>query len=175
MGFWSSLFGGSNPTLSRDINQFGQIGNFATGLGESNLSQSSNFMSSILSGNQSKIGKVLGPDISNIKGQGQEAKMGAAQFGNRGGGTNATMQVADDKSRASVNSMISSLLGKSASGLASSGSSLMGTGMQAYSQQAGLSQEQMSNWSDSLFGLGITKSAGAGISAGMSALTGGAA
>ena len=164
MSFFSSLFGGSNPTLSRDINQFGQIGSFATGLGESNLSQSSNFMSSILSGDQSKIGKVLGPEISDIKGQGQQSKMQTAQFGNRGGGTNASMQVADDQSRASVNKMISSLLGSSASGLASSGSSLLSQGMSATSQQAGLSQEQMSNWSNSLFGGAITNAAGIGMS-----------
>jgi hypothetical protein len=162
MGFWGSLLGGSNPTLSKDINQFGQIGKFATGLGESNLSQSSNFMSSILSGNQSKIGKVLGPEISNIKGQGMESKMGTSQFSNRGGGSNASMQVADDKSRTSVNNMISSLLGKSASGLASSGSSLMSQGMQAYGQQAQLSQEQMSNWSNSILGKGISGAAKAG-------------
>jgi len=156
MGFWSSLFGGSNSTLSGDINQFGQIGKFATNLGESNLSQSSNFMSSILSGNQSKIGKVLGPEISNIKGQGQQSKLQTAQFGNRGGGSNASMQSADDKSRASVNSMISSLLGTSASGLASSGSSLLSQGMQAYGQQATLSQEQTQNWSNSILGKGLT-------------------
>ena len=156
MGFFSSLFGGRNPTLSKDINQFGPIGSFATGLGEKNLSQSSDFMSSILSGSQSKIGKVLGPEISNIKGQGMQSKLGAAQFGNRGGGSNATMQSADDTSRASINSMISSLLGSSASGLASSGSSLLGQGMQAYGQQANLSQEQMQNWSNSILGKGIT-------------------
>jgi hypothetical protein len=74
------------------------------------------------------------------------------------------MQVADDQSRASVNKMISSLLGSSASGLASSGSSLLSQGMSATSQQAGLSQEQMSNWSNSLFGGAITGAAGIGMS-----------
>jgi hypothetical protein len=156
MGFFSSLFGGSNPTLSKDINQFGQIGSFATGLGEKNLSQSSDFMSSILSGSQSKIGKVLGPEISNIKGQGMQSKLGAAQFGTRGGGSNATMQSADDTSRASINSMISSLLGSSASGLASSGSSLLGQGISAYGQQAQASEQQAAGWANSLFGKGIT-------------------
>jgi hypothetical protein len=152
MSFWGSLFGGSNPTLNRDINQFGQIGSFATGQGESNLSQASNFMSSILSGDQSKIGKVLGPEISSVKGQGQQAKMQTAQFGTRGGGSNAAMQAADDKSRAAVNSMISSLVGGSASGLASTGSSLLGTGISAYGQQLAASQQQMQNWSKSIFG-----------------------
>ncbi len=70
MSFWGSLFGGSNPTLNQDIGQFGQIGGFATGLGESNLSQASNFWSSILSGDQSKIAKTLGPEIGAIQQQG---------------------------------------------------------------------------------------------------------
>lgn len=161
MGFWSSLFGGSNSTLNQDINQFGQIGGFATGLGESNLSQASSFWSSILSGNQSKINKMLGPEISAIKGQGQQAKLTTAQFGNRAGGTNAAMQMTDEKSRASVNNLISSLLGTSASSLGSSGSSLLGQGMQAYGQQAKLSQEREQSWSNSLLGRGITGGLGA--------------
>ena len=172
MGFFSSLFGGSNPTLSKDINQFGQIGKFATGLGEQNLAQSSNFMSSILSGDQSKIGKVLGPEISNIKGQGMQSKLSTSQFGNRSGGTNASMQMADDKSRASINSMISSLLGSSASGLASSGSSLLGQGMSATSQEASLSQQQMQNWANSILGKGITSGVSAAESFGLGAAGG---
>lgn len=170
MGFFSSLFGGSNPTLSKDINQFGQIGSFATGLGEKNLSQSSDFMSSILSGSQSKIGKVLGPEISNIKGQGMQSKLSTSQFGNRGGGTNASMQMADDTSRASINNMISSLLGTSASGLASSGSSLLGQGMSATSQEASLSQQQMQNWANSILGKGITSGVSTAESFGLSKL-----
>jgi hypothetical protein len=172
MGFWGSLFGGSNPTLSKDINQFGQIGSFATGLGESNLSQASNFMSSIVGGDQSKIGKVLGPEISNIKGQGQQAKMQTAQFGNRSGGSNAAMQNVNDQSRASVNQMISSLLGTSVSGLASTGSSLLGQGMQALGQQSQLSQEQMQNWSNSILGRSITGGVAAAESMGMGAAGG---
>ena len=52
--------------------------------------------------------------------------------------------------------MISSLLGSSASGLASSGSSLLKQGIQATGQQAQLSQEQMQNWANSILGRGIT-------------------
>jgi hypothetical protein len=162
MSFFSSLFGGSNPTLSKDINQFGQIGKFATGLGEQNLAQSSNFMSSILSGDQSKISKVLGPEINSIKGQGQQSKLSASQFGNRSGGTNASMQMADDNSRASINNMISSLLGSSASGL----------GMSATSQEASLSQQQMQNWANSILGKGITSGVSAAESFGLGAAGG---
>jgi hypothetical protein len=162
MGFFSSLFGGSNPTLNKDMAQFGQIGGFATGLGESNLSQASNFYSSLLSGDPSKQAKVLAPEISGIQQGAQQQRNVAAQFGNRSGGTNAQMQMVGDQSRAQINDMISSLLGSSASGLGSLGTNLLSQGQQAYGQQAYLSQQQMENWSNSILGLGLTKGAGAG-------------
>ena len=152
MSFWGSLFGGSNPTLNQDIGQFGQIGGFATGLGESNLSQASNFWSSILSGDQSKIAKTLGPEIGAIQQQGQQQRNTAAQFGNRGGGTNAAMQTSSDQSRAQINQMISQLFGGAASNLGSLGAGLLGQGQSAYGQQVAASQQQMRNWSQSIFG-----------------------
>ena len=124
MSFWGSLFGGQNKTLNSDMNQFGQIGGFATGLGESNLSQASNFYSSLLSGDPSKQAKALGPEIGAIQQQGQQARNTTAQFGNRSGGGNAWMQMAGDQSRGSINNMISSLLGGAASSLGSYGRQL---------------------------------------------------
>ncbi len=160
IGFFSSLFGGSNPTLSKDINQFGQIGGYATGLGEQNLSQASNFMSSILSGDQSKIAKSLGPQISSIQQQTQQEKQAQSQFGPRGGGTTAKAQMYGDTSRASINEMINSLLGSSAGGLASSGQNLLQQGTGAYGQQVNASQLQMQNWANSILG-GKIRSLGA--------------
>jgi len=170
MGFWSSLFGGSNSTLNSDMNKFGQIGGFATGLGEKNLSQASNFWSSILSGDQSKTSKVLAPQINNIQQGSQQQKQGLAQFGSRSGGTNASAQQIGDKSRASINNMVSGLMSSSASSLGSSGSGLLSQGASAYGQQADASQTQMQNWSNSLLGLGVTKGIGGAEGAAMSAL-----
>jgi hypothetical protein len=165
MSFWSSLFGGSNPTLNKNISQFGQIGGFATGLGESNLTQASNFYSSLLSGDPTKISKVLAPQISASQGQTQQARNVASEFGTRGGGTGASMQMAGDVSRSNINNMISSLLGTSAGGLGSMGQGLLGQGMQAYGQQAALSQQQMENWQNSIFGGALTGGAGIGLGA----------
>ena len=172
MSFWGSLFGGSNPTLNRDMAQFGQIGNFATGLGEGNLSQASNFYSSLLSGDPSKQAQVLAPEIGAIQQQGQQAKNQAAQFGNRAGGTNASMQAIGDQSRASIDNMISSLLGASASGLAGTGSSLLSQGQSAYGAQLGASQQQMENWANSILGRGITGAAAGAESFGLGAAGG---
>jgi len=173
MSFWSSLFGGQNKTLNQDMAQFGQIGGFATNLGESNLSQASNFWSSLLSGDQSKQAKVLAPEISTIQQQGQQQRATTAQFGNRGGGTNASMQMAGDTSRAGINDMIAKLLGSSASNLASSGGNLLGIGQSAYGQQLAASQQQMRNWANSILGHGITTSFQTGEELGEQYLTGG--
>jgi hypothetical protein len=163
MGFFSSLFGGSNPTLSKDISQFGQIGGFATGLGEKNLTQASNFWSSILSGDPSKTAKTLAPQISSIQQQGEQQKQSTAQFGTRSGGSTAAMQQVGAQTRGSINNLIGSLTGSAASNLGSTGSGLLGQGMSAYSQQAGLSQEQMQNWSNSILGGALTGGAGIGL------------
>jgi len=162
MSFWGSLFGGSNPTLNKDMAQFGQIGGFATGLGEKNLSQASNFWSSILGGDPSKMAKTLAPQISSIQQQGQQERQGLAQFGNRAGGTNAASQMIGDKSRSSVNDMIASLMGGAAGGLAGTGGSLLSQGQSAYGAQLGASQQQMENWSNSILGMGVTSAAAAG-------------
>ncbi len=172
MGFFGSLFGGSNPTLSKDINQFGQIGGFATGLGEKNLSQASNFYSSLLSGDPSKQAQALAPEISGIQQSAQQARNVGAQFGNRSGGTNAQMQMAGDQSRAQINEMISGLLGTSASGLGSMGSNLLSQGQQAYQSQVEASQQQMQNWSNSILGRGITSGVSAAESFGLGAAGG---
>lgn len=160
MGFFSSLFGGSNPTLSSAIGKFGQIGGFATGLGEKNVAQGSKFFSDIVSGDPTKQARALGPEISSVQGQKQQQLKSMAEFGNRSGGTNAAAQMAGDTARASINNMIASLLGTSASALTSSGSSLLSTGTGAYGSQVDASQIQMQNWANSILGQGITQGAG---------------
>jgi|WetSurMetagenome_2_1015567.scaffolds.fasta_scaffold172036_2 hypothetical protein len=170
MGFWSSLFGGSNSTLSKDIQQFGSLGNFATGLGQSNLTKASDFWSSILSGNQSKISQTLAPEMNAMKQQGQQQKQQLGQFGTRSGGTASAGAGIDTSTRGNISNMVSSLLGSAASNLGSLGTSTLGQGMQALGQEANLSQQQMSNWANSLFGKGLTSGISSLESFGMSKL-----
>jgi hypothetical protein len=129
------LFGIGMGPSSQEKSQYGDIGNlanFATTQGEGDISTADNFWRSILSGDPTQISKVLGPAISGINKRGQESKMTTAQFGNRGGGTNASMQMTDDTTRSSVDSLISSLTGKAADALGASGSSLLSTGLSAH-------------------------------------------
>jgi hypothetical protein len=170
MSFWSSLFGGSNSTLSSNIKNFGAIGSFATNLGESNLTKASDFYSSILSGNQSKISQTLAPEVNAMQQQGQQQKEQFGQFGTRSGGTASAAAGIGASTRGNISNMVASLLGTSASNLGSLGSSTLGQGMQAYGQQTSASQQQTENWSNSILGKGITSGVGAAESFGLGKL-----
>ena len=159
--FWSSLFGGANSNLSNDIGQTAQLGQWATGLGQSDTGAASNFYNAILSGNQSKIAGALAPEIGQIQSSKQQNLNSLGQFGNRSGGTNAAAQSAQDQATGQINSLVGGLQSSSAGALGSLGSSLLGTGLQATSQNAQYSQQQMQNWSNSILGLGTTTAAGA--------------
>ena len=161
MGFWGSLFGGQNKTLDQNLGTFGQIGGFGTSLGESNLGQSSKFWSSILSGNSAKQAQVLAPEISAQQKQLQQGEKTAAEFHNRGGGVNSATQSAQGEARGNIVNLIGKLQTTAAGNLQSSGSDLLSKGMEAFDEQTQLSQEQMQNWANSIFGMGLTTAAGA--------------
>lgn len=153
MSFLSGLFGGSNPTLNSQIGTLGNLGNSSVTSGQQNQNTASSFFNSILSGDADK---VLAPQIAGIKGQGQQQKQTLSQFGNRGGGTNATAQMSDDTTRKGINDLIASLTGSAATNLASLGTTQVGQGLSAYGAQATDSQDQLKNWQQSILGSGIT-------------------
>jgi len=172
MGFWGSLFGGSNPTLNSDIKQFGQIGSFATNLGESSMTKSKDYWSSLLSGDASKSAKALAPQISASKVAGQQQNKTGAEQGTRSGGTAASTAATNDTTRANITKLLGSLTSNAASSLGSLGSSALNTGISALSQQEQASQQQMENWSNSILGKGITGGVSAAESFGLGAAGG---
>jgi hypothetical protein len=155
------MFGGSNPTLNSGINQAGQVAGFGTSQGEGLLSSAGNFFSSLLGGDPAKTAKVLAPQIKSLQDQGQQQKQTTAQFTNRSGGTNASNQTVDDKTRSSIGSMISNLTSQAASSAASTGQGLLDTGINALKTQVQFSQDQMKNWQDSILGTGMSAGIGA--------------
>jgi hypothetical protein len=157
MSFWGSMFGGSNPTLNAGINQAGQIAGYGQSQGEGLTTQAGNLFSGLLSGNPAQTAKLLSPQIKAQQQQAQQQKQTTAQFGNRSGGTNAASQTIDDKTRANFSDMISQLTGQAASGAASLGQGLLGTGISALNQQFNFSQAQMQNWQNSILGSGLQK------------------
>jgi hypothetical protein len=157
MSFWSSIFGGSNPTLNQTMKQAGDTSDWATGQGKGLTTGAGNFFSTLMSGDPKKIASVLAPQISATQKQGQQQKQAMSQFGTRSGGTTAAGQTIDDKSRAAITDMIASLTGSAAGQAAQMGQGLIDTGLQALGQQATMSQQQMENWSNSIFGQALTK------------------
>lgn len=160
MGFWS-IFTGNSPGLTQATNQFNQIGGFGTSLGESNLGQSSKFWSSILSGNSAKQAQVLAPEISAQQKQLQQGEKTAAEFHNRGGGVNSTTQAAQGEARGNITNLIGNLQTTAAGNLQSSGSNLLSQAMEATGESAALSEEQLNNWQNSIFGKAISGGIGA--------------
>lgn len=156
MGFFGSLFGGSNPTLNSDINQSGAIANFATGQGEGDTTAASSFWKSIISGDPSQISKALSPEISAQQGQISQNKKQLAEFGTRSGGTASAAANMDASGRSNIINLVGGLQNSAASGLASTGTNLLNTGLSGTAQQAQLSQEQMQNWINSILGKGIS-------------------
>ena len=165
MSWASSLFGGQNPTLNSTIGQTGQIGGFATGLGMSNATAGSNWMQSIISGDPSKIGQALSPEISAQQGQINQQKKQMAEFGSRSGGTASAAASADAAGRGNIINLVGGLQSGTAGNLTNTGAGLLNTGASAYGQQAELSQERMQNWQNSLFGGALTGAAGIGLGA----------
>jgi len=160
MGFFGSIFGGSNPTLNQGINKSGQIAGFGQTQGEGLLTSAGNFFQGLLGGNPAQTAKLLAPQIKAAQDQSQQAKQTMAQFGNRSGGTNARAQTIDDQTRAGITNMISQLTSSAAGAAANMGQGLLDTGIQALNQQVQFSQQQMQNWNNSIFGKGIGAAAG---------------
>ncbi len=143
---------GPNSGEGKQAGELGALAGFATSTGEGDIGLASNFWKSILSGDPAAISRVLGPQISGINKRGQESKKTTAEFGNRGGGTNAAMQMTDDNTRSSVDSLISGYTGEAAGVLGSLGSNLLSTGLSGheatFDAQKMIHDQNLSRWND---------------------------
>lgn len=102
---------------------------FATGMGQSDLTASSNFMQSILSGDPTKIATALAPEISGQAKQNQQQKNQLAQFSGRSGGTAAAANGIDTAGRGNLINLAGGMTSKAASDLGTLGSNLLNTGI----------------------------------------------
>ena len=106
-------------------------GGFATGEGEGDISASDKFFKDILSGDSTKTAQALAPQIGAAKTSAQQQTATDAQFGNRGGGTNASSAAANDRVHSDITGLVGETTGKAASTLGSEGSGLLSTGIGA--------------------------------------------
>ena len=170
MGFFSSLFGGDSRALDSSIANAGNIMNFGTNLGESDLTMGSDFYRNLLRGDPAIIGQLLGPQISGIQKRGQQQIQTEGEFGNRSGGTNAENQMNLDTQRAQVEDMISKLTAQAAGAVTNIGENALGLGLSANEAQAREGEMKLQNIINSLFGKMISGGIGAAESAGLGAL-----
>lgn len=119
--------------------------------------------------------KALAPEISAGQGQVEQQQLQNSNFGNRGGGTNASTQNAENQNRGNIINLMGETQGQAASALGSLGTSEVSSGQGALGSEAGLAnqrrQQQVGDVS------GIAKDAGSiatGLfdTAGASTLTG---
>jgi hypothetical protein len=120
--------------------------------GEGATTDAMKFWTDIMSGDPSKVGAVLGPEISGIQQRGQQQKQTAAQFGTRSGGTAAVQASADDTTRAGIDSLVANLTGAAATNLGNLGTTLTGQGASAASSAFGaaktMQEQSAAMWND---------------------------
>lgn len=149
------FFGIGQGPSGRELTQYGDISNIAdwsTAAGEKALSQALNFDEAIVSGDPSKIARVLGPETSAINKQGQQELKTMSEFGTRSGGTGAAAQTVGDTTRSRYDSMVSNLLTGAVSNLSSTGSGLVNTGLSghgmAFDASRVIQQQDAAKWND---------------------------
>jgi hypothetical protein len=151
---------GQGPTAGETQTANNLIGTStgATGLGLSDLNTASNFWDTILSGNQQNISALLGPQFSAIQSQAQQDIDTTGQFGNRSGGTNASIQSTTNNVRGADTSLIDQLTVAAPNALANIGSGTLSTGVTAeqgaFSAENTIQQEQAAQWNDIFSSIG---------------------
>lgn len=151
-GFLSGIFGGSVPTLNKNINEFGADAGFSTGLGEKDATAASTFYTDILSGDPTKEAKALAPETSAAQETAQQTKNQAAQFAPRSGGTAAAMAGLDANTRAQLIKLLGSQQAGAASGAANLGTQEQQIGLTARQMQDQAAQQRLENWMNSILG-----------------------
>lgn len=145
------MFGIDMGPSSQEQGQYNLLNSssqFATGLGQKNLSLSSEFFTNLLTNPM----KALSPEVSAGQKQVQQQAKTNAEFGNRGGGTNASTQAASAGNRTNLINAETTAQTGAASSLASTGSNLLSAGMGG--EQAGFDEaktiqgQKASQWSD---------------------------
>lgn len=158
-GFFSALFGGSNPTLNKTINQLGDLSGYSQNIGQGDTTQASNYFRNLL-GDPAAQAKALAPEISGQQQQIQQANNALAQFGTRSGGTGAAQVAAPAQARGNIINLLGNLQGGAARSLAGLGTTNLGLAQNANAERAQQSQERMKNYMQSILGQGISTGIG---------------
>ena len=166
---FSSIFTGSNPTLSSGINNLQSLAGYSSNTGENATNAATGYDQGILSGDPTQVAQTLAPEIQTAQQQAQQNKNTVAQFGNRGGGMNAVSAGLDDATRGKIISLIGQLRQGAAGQLGQLGTQNLQLGQQGNVQASQLSQEQLQDYMNSILG----KGAGQGVGGYITSILGG--
>jgi hypothetical protein len=86
--------------------------------------------------------KALAPEISAGQGQVEQQQLKNSNFGNRGGGTNASTQNAENQNRGNIINLMGETQGQAASALGSLGTAEVGQGSNALGEEATLANQR---------------------------------
>lgn len=159
------MFGIDVSPSSAETGQYNALSSasqFATGLGEGNLTLSSEFFQNLLT---NPI-KALAPEISAGQLQTQQQAKTNAEFGTRSGGTAGANQAASAQNRANVINLMGGAQTGAASTLGSTGANLLGTGIagtgEAFGEASQLQQQRANMWNDLFKGISSVGGAAVG-------------
>lgn len=130
------LFSG-NPTAPEE-HQLGGLTGFETTLGEPLANSGAGYEQDILSGDPTKLATALAPEISSGQGQVEQNLLENANFGNRGGGTNASTQNAKAAERGNIINLEGGLQRETAGAAVGQGMGLLGQASSNLGTQADL-------------------------------------
>lgn len=168
--FFSSLFGGKNETLNKNINQFGQDAGVAGNLGTGDATAASKFYQDVLSGDPTQNAEAIAPETAAAQKAAQQQKNQMAEFAPRSGGTAAASAGLDASTHADLVKLLGGLKTSAASGAASLGTAEQGLSLSDKQAQDQASQERMQNWLNSILGKGTADLAATALNAGEGAL-----
>jgi hypothetical protein len=154
-GFFSSIFGGSDPTLGRNIKLFGQEAGQESGLGSGLTTDAAKWYESILSGDPTQEASAIAPESAALTEEAQQKKNELAQFAPRSGGTAAATDMMDANTRAQIFKLLGGLKSVAAAGAAGLGTTEQGLSLSAKDLQDRAAQEQRQNWMNSIIGQAI--------------------
>ena len=141
-----------DPTKSEE-SALGDLSEYQNNLGQQSTSQGLGWESDILSGDPTKIAQALAPEIKTGQEQIQQQAQQNAQFGNRGGGTNASTQAAQSGERGNIINLIGGMQQGAASELTGAGLNLMGQGSTNLMNQAGLASANQARTTSDVGGI----------------------
>jgi len=94
-----------DPTKQEE-GQLGDLSTFTSNTGQGAINAGNTFEQGILSGDPATIARTLAPEISTGAQEVQQQAKTNAEFGNRGGGTNASTQAAQSNERGNIINLI---------------------------------------------------------------------